>query len=35
MLNCMIDVDLDNFRLQPISPQLKNTDPIVVELQAQ
>lgn len=35
MLNCMIDVDLGNFRIEPIQPQLKNTDPIVNELEFQ
>lgn len=35
MLNCMIDVDLDNFKVQPIQPQLRNTDPIVNELESQ
>lgn len=35
MLNCMIDVDLDKFRIEPIQPQLKNTDPIVNELEFQ
>lgn len=35
MLNCMIDVDLDNFRIQPILSQLKNTNSIVIELESQ
>lgn len=35
MLNCMIDVGLDNFRVKPILPQLKNTDSIVIELESQ